>query len=69
MAFGKQIGRVIVCGPELHRRRRSLAQSGSKFEDTRYLLVLNAVNVETGELMWSDKGEIRRPRGPALQRA
>jgi len=70
MAFGKQIGcEVIVYGTlsSIEKKKgRSLESGGSKFEDTYYLLVLNAVNVETGELMWSDKGEIRKQQRTGL---
>jgi len=70
MAFGKQIGaEVIVYGTlsSIEKKKgRSLESGGSKFEDTYYLLVLNAVNVETGELMWSDKGEIRKTQRTGL---
>jgi uncharacterized protein (TIGR02722 family) len=70
MAFGKQIGaEVIVYGTlsSIEKKKgRSLESGGSKLEHTDYLLVMNAVNVETGELMWSDKGEIRKEQKTGL---
>jgi uncharacterized protein (TIGR02722 family) len=70
MAFGKQIGAEVIVEGNLRsiekKKGRSLESGGSKFEDTYYLLVLNAWNVETGELMWSETGEIRKQQRTGL---
>jgi uncharacterized protein (TIGR02722 family) len=70
MAFGKQIGaEVIIYGKlssiEKHKGR-SIESGGQKLEDTYYLFVLNAVNVESGEIIWSDKGQIRKTQKTGL---
>jgi uncharacterized protein (TIGR02722 family) len=70
MAFGKQHGaEVIIYGVlrsiEKHKGR-SLESGGTKTEDTYYQFVLNAANVETGEIIWSDKGEIRKTEKTGL---
>ena len=68
--FGRQLGADIVLYGTLRsiekKKGRSLESGGSKLEHTDYLLVMNAVNVETGELMWSDKGEIRKEQKTGL---
>ena len=70
MAFGKQIGCEVIVEGNLRsiekKKGRSLESGGSKFEDTYYLFTLNAWNIETGELMWSDKGEIRKSQRTGL---
>lgn len=70
MAFGKQIGAEVVVYGTLRSiektRGRSVESGGSKLEDTYYLLVLNAANVESGEIIWSDKGEIRKTQRTGL---
>jgi hypothetical protein len=64
MQFGKQIGAEIVVYGALRsidkKKSRSLEQGLSRYEDKYFLLVLNAVNIETGEIIWSDKSEIRK---------
>ena len=62
--FGKQLGADVVIYGALRsiekRTGRSLESGGTKFEDVYYQFVLNCVNLETGEIIWSDKGEIRK---------
>lgn len=62
--FGKQLGADVTIYGALRsiekRKGRSLESGGSKTEDTYYQFVLNCVNLETGEIIWSDKGEIRK---------
>ncbi len=63
-AFGRQLGvDVIVYGAlrSIEKEKgRSLETLGSKRADTYYQFVLNAVNVETAELIWSNEEEIRK---------
>jgi uncharacterized protein (TIGR02722 family) len=70
MAFGKQHGAEVVLYGTLRsiekHMSRSLESGGSKFEDTYYQFVLNAANVESGEIIWSDKGEIRKSQRTGL---
>lgn len=62
--FGKQLGADVTIYGALRsiekRRGRSVESGGLKTEDTYYQFVLNCVNLETGEIIWSDKGEIRK---------
>jgi penicillin-binding protein activator len=62
--FGKQLGADVVLYGALRsiekKKGRSLESAGSKVEDVYYQFVLNCVNLETGEIIWSDKGEIRK---------
>ncbi len=62
--FGKQLGADVVLYGSLRsiekKKGRSLESGGLKTEDVYYLLILNCVNVETNELIWTDKGEIRK---------
>lgn len=70
MEFGKQIGAEVVVYGTLSsiekKKGRSLEAGGSKIQNNYYLLVLNAANVETGEIIWSDKGEIRKTQRTGL---
>jgi penicillin-binding protein activator len=70
MAFGKQIGAEVVVYGTLSsiekKKGRSLESGGQRLEDTYYLLVMNAANVESGEIIWSDKGEIRKTQKTGL---
>lgn len=70
MEFGKQIGAEVVVYGSLRsiekHQGRSLESGGTKAERTDYLLVLNAANVETGEIIWSDKGEITKTQKTGL---
>jgi uncharacterized protein (TIGR02722 family) len=62
--FGKQLGADVVLYGSLRsiekKKGRSLETGGIKTEDVYYLLILNCVNVETNELIWTEKGEIRK---------
>jgi uncharacterized protein (TIGR02722 family) len=68
--FGKQHGAdVIVYGSLVSIEKtkgRSIESGGSKLEDVYYLFVLNAENIETGELVWSEKQEIRKKQRTGL---
>src|SRR6185503_10916101 len=62
--FGKQLGADVVLYGTLmsieKKKGRSLESGGAKTEDTYYQFVLNCVNLESGEIIWSDKDQIRK---------
>lgn len=68
--FGKQLGADVVIYGALRsiekRKSRSLESAGQKTEDVYYQFVLNCENIETGEIIWSDKGEIRKTQKTGL---
>lgn len=70
MAFGKQIGAEIIVHGSLSsiekKKDRAIGSGGSKFEHTDYLFILKAVNVESGETIWADKGQIRKSQRTGL---
>jgi len=63
-AFGKQLGADMVLYGNMRsiekKRGRSLESGGVKTEDVYYQFVLNAVNIETGEIIWSEEAELRK---------
>jgi hypothetical protein len=68
--FGKQLGAdMIVYGSLISiekKKGRSLESAGSKYEDLYYQFILNATNIETGEIVWSEKKEIRKNQRTGL---
>lgn len=68
--FGKQLGADVVIYGALRSidktKGRSLESGGIKTEDVYYQFVLNCVNLESGEIIWSDKGEIRKTQRTGL---
>lgn len=70
IAFGKQFGAEVVIYGSLasitKKKGRSIESLGSKKEDVYYQFVLNAVNIETGELMWSNEEELRKQQVTSL---
>lgn len=68
--FGKQLGADVVIYGALRsiekKKGRSIESGGLKTEDVYYQFVLNCVNVETGEIIWSDKGDIRKTQKTSL---
>ena len=62
--FGKQLGADVVIYGTLSsiekKKGRSIESGGIRTEDTYYLLVLNCVNLESGEIVWAEKSEIRK---------
>ena len=62
--FGRQLGADIVLYGTLRsiekKKGRSLESGGTKTVDVYYQFVLNAVNLETGEIIWAEQGEIRK---------
>jgi hypothetical protein len=63
-AFGKQLGADMVLYGNMRsiekKRGRSIESGGVKTEDVYYQFVLNAVNIETGEIIWSEDTELRK---------
>lgn len=68
--FGKQLGADVVVYGTLSsiekKKGRSLESGGIKTEDTYYQFVLNCVNLESGEIIWSEKGEGRKTQRTGL---
>jgi penicillin-binding protein activator len=68
--FGKQVGAdMIVYGSLVSiekSKHRSIESGGSKLEDVYYQFIMNAVNIETGEIIWSDKQEIRKKQRTSI---
>jgi uncharacterized protein (TIGR02722 family) len=62
--FGKQLGAEVVIYGALRSidktKGRSIESGLTRVDDRYYQFVLNAVNVETGELIWSEMSEIRK---------
>ncbi len=63
-SFGHQLGAEVVVYGTLRsidkREGRSLESLGSKSRDLYYQFVLNCVNIQTGEIIWTDVSEIRK---------
>jgi uncharacterized protein (TIGR02722 family) len=63
-AFGKQLGAEVVLTGTLRsiekNKARSLEGGGVKKEDVWYQFVLECVNIETGEIIWSNIKEVRK---------
>ena len=68
--FGKQLGAEIVIYGSLRsiekKQGRSLESGGVRLENTYYLLILDCVNVETNEIIWTDKQEITKTQRTGL---
>ena len=68
--FGKQLGAEIVIYGSLRsiekKSGRSIESGGVKTENTYYLLILDCVNVETNEIIWTDKQEISKTQRTGL---
>jgi penicillin-binding protein activator len=68
--FGKQLGAEVVIYGTLSsiekQQGRSIESGGSKLENTYYLFILNCVNVETNEIIWTDKQEITKTQRTGL---
>ena len=62
--FGKQLGAEVVVYGTLSSidksKGRSLESGLTRVDDRYYQFILNAENIETGELIWSEKSEIRK---------
>ena len=59
--FGQQLGADVV----LYGNLRSITKKGKKsfgrkVEDVYFQLVLNCVNIQTGEILWSNEGELTK---------
>ena len=68
--FGKQLGAEIVIYGSLRsiekKTGRSIESGGVKTENTYYLLILDCVNVESNEIIWTDKQEITKTQRTGL---
>lgn len=64
VAFGRQIGADVVIHGTLRsiekERGRSLGNLGTKTEDVYYQMVLECVDLSTGELVWAEEQDIRK---------
>jgi uncharacterized protein (TIGR02722 family) len=59
--FGKQLGAELVLYGNLRSIDKEKSKTfGGKVQDTYYQFVLEAVNVETGEILFLDQVEIRK---------
>lgn len=67
---GKQLGADMIFYGSLvsidKTKGRSIESGGSKLEDTYYQFILNAVNIETSEIVWSEKKELRKQQRTGL---
>lgn len=63
-AFGKQLGAEMIIYGNLRsidkRKGSSIESAGVSKKDKYYQFVLQAANVETGELIWAEESEIRK---------
>ena len=63
-AFGKQLGADIVVYGTLRSisktKERSLETLGAKTKDQYYQFVLSCINIESGEILWSNEEELRK---------
>lgn len=63
-SFGKQTGaEVIIYGSLMSIEKskgRSLESGLSKYEDVYYQFILNATNIETAEIIWSEKKDLTK---------
>lgn len=68
--FGKQLGADVILYGTLSsiekKEGRSLASAGVKTEDTYYQFVFNAVNIETGEIIWAEQKAIAKTQKSGL---
>lgn len=63
-SFGQQLGAEVVLYGALRsidkEEGRSLESLGGKRRDLYYQFALNCVNIDTGEIVWTDIAEIRK---------
>jgi len=68
--FGHQLGAdVVVYGAlsDIRKTRgRSLESLGSKYKDLYYQFYMTAVNIKTGEILWSEVTDIRKNQTVSL---
>jgi len=69
-AFGNQIGADLIIYGNLRSieksRGRSVESGGSKKEDVWYQFVLEAVNIQTGEIIWANEKDMRKSEKRSL---
>lgn len=70
IAFGKQQGAEVVLYGNLSsiekEKGRSIETLGTKKEDVFYQFTMNALNIETGEIMWTNVEELRKQQVTSL---
>lgn len=70
IAFGKQFGAEVVMYGNLSSIEKSKGRSieglGSKKEDVFYQFAMSALNIETGEIMWTNVEELRKQQVTSL---
>jgi len=68
--FGKQLGADMILYGSLvsieKTKGRSIESGGTKLEDVYYQFILNATNIETGEIVWSEVKELRKKQRTGL---
>ncbi len=66
-AFGRQKGaEVVVYGSLSSITKKKGGSLGGKTKDVYYLFVLNCVNIETSEIIWSEEAEINKAQYTSL---
>lgn len=69
-AIGRQLGAQVVLYGTLYsiekKRGRSIESLGSKSKDVYYQFVLNAVDVESGEILWAHEQELTKRQRVSL---
>ncbi|HUR29516.1 MAG TPA: penicillin-binding protein activator LpoB [Planctomycetota bacterium] len=69
-AFGKQVGAEVVLTGTLRSiektKGRSIESGGAKKEDVYYQFVLECVNIDTGEIIWSNIKEVRKTQSRSV---
>ena len=69
-AFGKQLGADVIVYGALRsiekKTGRSFGSGLTKSKDVYYQFILNCVNIETGEIIWSNEEEIRKSQTSGL---
>lgn len=69
-AFGKQYGAEVILYGSLSSiekdKGRSLGNLGNKTRDVYYQFVMNCVDIETGEILWSHEVELRKKQVTSL---
>lgn len=70
IAFGKQYGAEVVMYGNLSSieksKGRSVESLGSKKDDVFYQFSMSALNIETGEIMWTNVEELRKQQVTSL---
>lgn len=69
-AFGRQVGADVILYGNLRSieksKSRNLEEAMVKKDDVWYQFTLEAVNIETGEVIWADQKELRKSKKTGL---